>query len=444
MPEHLKHDSKPLLLAAEKKTEMTAHLFVHDTWKNKISFCHAACFLVSLPFDRFYSILVLISFLIHGIIHATITDYKAIWNGKTLLLTSTFLVTLIGIAWSTDKTEGFKDLQRQLAILLMPVALQLSGLDLIKYRKKLLHVFGFTCVITILYLFLDAFRIIRYNGLPLTHLFSSSFINHNFSESIGMHATYLSMYVSLSLSAFLIFLMQEKEKKKILLYTVAGLILLAGLIQLASRSVLIATFLFTFIGIPFLSPVKMDRSKYAFIGLCALGVVVLFITGVGPLQKRYVKDFKEDLTVNPAGDEYREPRIDRWKSAVTIFSESPIIGKGSGSEKRLLKEKYYTDKLYTSYLQELNAHNQYLSFALKTGVAGLLVFLITLVTGQIVSIRRKDPVFFSFMTLVAIVSFSENLLDVNKGIFFYAFFFALFLLPGKPLGLFTRLKNTGK
>jgi hypothetical protein len=35
------------------------------------------------------------------------------------------------------------------------------------------------------------------------------------------------------------------------------------------------------------------------------------------------------------------------------------------------------------------------------------------------------------MLLVAIVSFSENLLDVDKGIFFYAFFFSFFVFSSE-------------
>ena len=43
------------------------------------------------------------------------------------------------------------------------------------------------------------------------------------------------------------------------------------------------------------------------------------------------------------------------------------------------------------------------------------------------ALERKDLLFFTFMVLVAFVSFSENLLDVDKGILFYAFFFSFFM-----------------
>jgi hypothetical protein len=39
------------------------------------------------------------------------------------------------------------------------------------------------------------------------------------------------------------------------------------------------------------------------------------------------------------------------------------------------------------------------------------------------------------MVIISMVSFSENYLDVNKGIFFYAFFFSYFLMSTGKLRL---------
>jgi Ca2+/Na+ antiporter len=62
---------------------------------------------------------------------------------------------------------------------------------------------------------------------------------------------------------------------------------------------------------------------------------------------------------------------------------------------------------------------------------GLLAYLATLGYGFYISFRKKDLIFFTFITLIAIVSLSENLLDVDKGIIFYAFFFSFFAFSGK-------------
>jgi O-antigen ligase len=119
-------------------------------------------------------------------------------------------------------------------------------------------------------------------------------------------------------------------------------------------------------------------------------------------------------------------RFARWNVVTELIKKKPITGYGSGSETALLQDGFFNHKLYNSYLNRLNSHNQYLSFLLKTGVGGLLIYLGTLAFGFSVALKKKDLLFFAFMMLVAIVSLSENLLDVDKGIFFYAFFFSFF------------------
>jgi O-antigen ligase len=89
--------------------------------------------------------------------------------------------------------------------------------------------------------------------------------------------------------------------------------------------------------------------------------------------------------------------------------------------------------MYGPYLASLNAHNQYLSFTINSGVIGLVIYLTTIGWGFWQSIKKKDIILLSFLTLVTVVSFSEDLLDVNKGIFIYAFFFPFLIMSaGRP------------
>ena len=100
-----------------------------------------------------------------------------------------------------------------------------------------------------------------------------------------------------------------------------------------------------------------------------------------------------------------------------------------------IHQKYSTHlhlliKLYNSFLHNLNAHNEYLSFLIKSGVIGLLVYLAVLALGFRISLQQKDLLFFSFMVIITTVSFSENILDVDKGIIYYAFFYSFFIFSG--------------
>ena len=106
---------------------------------HKISYYHVVLFLVTLPFDRFYSQLILVSLLLHTIIHFTKEKLKLVLTRQNLLLSVVFLLTVVGTIWSNDKEEGLKDIQKQLAILLFPFILSVTGLNLRLYKKKLPH-----------------------------------------------------------------------------------------------------------------------------------------------------------------------------------------------------------------------------------------------------------------------------------------------------------------
>jgi O-antigen ligase len=173
---------------------------------------------------------------------------------------------------------------------------------------------------------------------------------------------------------------------------------------------------------------RKSRRKWYFLISGALSCMVLIgIFNFHALRERYWVELKEDLSPSFAGQTV-EPRLERWKIAAELISHSPVIGHGAGSEIELLQEQYFAKKFYSSYLHRLNAHNEYLSMLIKTGICGLAVYLATLAYGFKKAIAKRDVVFFSFMILIAIVSLSENLLDADKGVMFYSFFFSFFVL----------------
>lgn len=412
--------------------------------ENRITMGHLVLFLVFLPFDRIYTELVLISLLAHTLIHLNQSRVRNIFSSQTIIISSVFLLNMVCLAWSPDKKEGIDYLLRQLAILLFPVIFAAGNIDLEKNRKLLLQVFGFTCVIVLLYLYADALRIIFYYGLPVKSLFTQAFINHNFSAPIGLHATYLSLYAALSAVVFLHLLINEDRRKWQLVYTISLLILFAGLIQLSSRAVLLSFMFVLAVVFPFFIPAGKKRVRFI---LVVLGCSLLALVGIikaDSLKKRYVADLKTDLTQNSINNEMIESRLTRWKAIVPLVWQAPATGHGTGAEKRLLMETYFEKKLYNSYLNELNSHNQYLKFLLETGFAGLLFFLLTIGLGIVIATRNRDIIFLSFMIIFTIVCFSENILDVNKGIFFYAFFLSFFIYGSKPGTVKLRLKKEYK
>jgi O-antigen ligase len=409
---------------------MRSLLIIEDTLANKISYFLIMLFLVSLPFDRFYSELVLITLSIHTLIH--LKEIKSFKRPITnvIFLQLVFFITLLGCVYSVDREQGLSNVSKQLGIFIFPILLAATPLNLTKYKGELLLAFSISCSAAIAYLYYDAFRVIIFYKLPVKALFSPSFVNQKFSLPIDAHATFLSMYCALSLTYLLKCLMQKLRAYKKVIFIALSAILFAGIIQLSSKSVFISALLIINFFIPSYMP-KRKRLAYIVIVFTLSLACIIAILRIGSLRTRFLKEMTYDLTKYERTSDKNEYRIARWEAAIDVIKSAPIIGQGSGSEIEVLKEMYFEKKLYNSYILELNVHNQYLSFLINFGIAGLMVYLFTLGWGIREAIRNKDVMLLSFLTLIIIVSLSEDLLDVNKGIFFYSFFFSYFILSSR-------------
>jgi O-antigen ligase len=399
---------------------------VNDSLTNKISFYHLLFLLASLPFDRFYSHVILISFAVHTLINFDKKLIRPLFNMRALILVSVFLVTVLSTIYSINKQEAFNEWGKQITILLFPIIFCFNPLDIKKYINPLLLGFSMVCTATVTYLYFDAFHTIRHYQLPLNYIFSSAFVNHNFSEPIDMHATFLSMQLAIALVYLIAVILKERLLYYKLFYIVCAFILLAGLIQLCSKSVYFCVFVLINIVVPYF--LLGGAKRWRFMAITAF-ISIVSLTGIfrsNIFKERYITDFRADLTKATPG-EVIDSRWARWVAVTELIVKSPVIGYGAGSEVGLLQGKFFEKKFYNSFLHRLNAHSEYLSFLIKSGTWGLLIYLTTLFTGFKISIKRNDLLFFTFMLLVAVVSFSENLLDVDKGLFFYAFFFSLFM-----------------
>jgi O-antigen ligase len=214
-------------------------------------------------------------------------------------------------------------------------------------------------------------------------------------------------------------------------YSLAMLVCLFTIFQLASRAVCIATVVIVNLMIPIFL-VKGQLRWRLFVGIFSLTLMSLLVVWRNShLHSRYLVQLKQDLRSDTGAILDPEPRMARWQCAWELIRVSPWIGYGTGEEVPRLKERYYAHHLMISYTLGLNAHNQFLSFWLKTGIFGMLIYLTVLVLAFREAWRRRDIYLTAFVLVITCISLSENILDVNKGIFFFSMFFVL-LLP-KPV-----------
>jgi O-antigen ligase len=405
---------------------MTGLFQIKDSLANKISYYHLMLLMASLPFDRFYSHLILISYAIHTLIHLNKSTIKPVFKLRTIALQSVFYVTILSSIYTINHPEAFNEWGKQITIFLIPLLFCLNPLAIKKYRPQLLMAFALVCTATIVYLYFDALVTMRHYRLPFSTLFTPAFTNHNFSEPIDIHATFFSMQVVVALVYVLSVLIKEVSFYKKIFYLICCCILTAGLVQLGSKSIFITLIIAINIAFPYFLLKGKSRLRFILVSASITVLAFILIFNSGAFKERYITELKQDLSKSAAGAPI-ESRIDRWNVTIALIGKSPIIGYGAGSEIGLLQTSFFNKKLYNSYLNKLNAHSEYLSFMIKSGIIGLLIYLSTLAFGFSISFRQKDLLFFTFMLLIAIVSLSENLLDIDKGIFFYAFFFSFFI-----------------
>lgn len=385
----------------------------------KLRFLLAVLFVFFLPFDKFYSTLIFGLLIVTTLLDISIQKLKNIPR-QCWIFQIIYFLTILGYVYSSNKAEAGFLLERQLSFLLFPVILPLAFEFSNERANTLFKSLSISCTLTIIGLFAYLFYLLKVTGTPISEIFSPIFLNHKFSDPIGIHAGYLSLYVSLSIFFVLKELMHAKLlfKKCIILFSL--IVLVAGLTFLASRNAFISTLLIIITVFPLFYIKRKTLFLIGFLGI--IGVGALVITKVDYLKERFSTQLIEDI--NPGTNDYNkvEPRIDRWKFALELIAESPWIGYGTGDEVLMLKTKYKQNNFFVSYYSSFNAHNQYLSYLLKNGILGLVIFLGAFIYYFKLAVKSKNFMYISLLLLMLIGFFTENILDANKGIFFFAFF----------------------
>ena len=264
---------------------MSGLFLIKDNLANKVSYYHLMLFMASLPFNMFYSHLILISFAIHTLIHFNKNTIKPVFKLRTIVLQSVFYITVLSTIYTINPGGAFNQWGNHITIFLIPILFCLNPLDIKKYRPQLLMAFAMVCTATIVYLYFDALVTIRHYKLPFSVLFSSAFNNHNFSEPIAIHATFFSMQVMVALIYMLSVLINEKSLYKNLFYLMCSGILAAGIIQLSSKSIFIVMIIFINIALPFFLLQGTRRWRFIMVSASLSVLAIICILNSGALRE---------------------------------------------------------------------------------------------------------------------------------------------------------------
>ena len=122
--------------------------------------------------------------------------------------------------------------------------------------------------------------------------------------------------------------------------------------------------------------------------MAGIGVILLFFSFqnkiLDSLENNEAESsgkFSEHIEsmANISSDASNMERINRWKCAIRMFKEKPIVGWGPGTYKfqyAPFQFSYDRTQISTNFGEIGNAHSEYLSALSETGIIGMLSFML--------------------------------------------------------------------
>lgn len=465
-------------------------------------------------------------------------------NKIAIVITSLYLLHLVGLLWTTDFAYGFKDLKNKLPILLLPLVLSSTPAPSEKNFKLVLHIFLFSLfsetIVSLYNLYGFSGKMItnmrdmtshvshiRFSLMLVLGIFTVSYLitkwktHYNERQKVMMgsvaawflfflvilqSANGLVIFFVTALFSLLYFALKTKNKKlkvSFLSTVVVACFAVAAWLGSVVKSfyhvneVDVATLdSLTALGNPYKHNLKdkriengnrlgiyvaweemeeawNKRSAVKFTDKDKNGSMVCFTLERFLTSKNYRKDAEgvakltdkeiiaiqsgvanhryldklsfsdriyeilwefEDYRLNgdPSGHSVMQ-RLEYWKAAKNIIRENPLFGVGTGDLITAYREQY--EKMDSPLSDEFRkrAHNQYLTMAVAFGLFGVVWFLISLFYPLVALRFQPGYIYYVFLLIVLFSFISEDTLESQAGVTFFAFFNSFFLFCNRLL-----------
>jgi O-antigen ligase len=416
----------------------------HSIWHQKIHLASLAMLILLLPFSIPLSnacllVLFINAFAYKAFFATRVNRFPVLWA-----LAGLFIWLAIGMIYSADQPAGWLILEKKMSFLILPVVLMVMPTLTQTELKRLFQLFIVACITgTLICVFIAGYKwfmsagegVINFNRptlefyRSLNPLASDDWMYFSYIElasGIGAHPTYFGMYLAFCLVLLYFFyapgFTRSSPAKKFLL-TVLIVYLLVFILFLSSR---IVTWVILILGLLAVIDVLKKRGgiTYQHMAACLSLPVLLFgIVYINPVSRyRHLQEF----TINIRTDKMYSlsHRLAQWQLGwESIATSSGWIGTGTGDADYVLQAGATKLKMPVTY--GYDPHNQFMIEILRSGWIGALLLVICLVWPACRFIRSKNYIGISFIALVGFTSFTESILEQQKGIVFFALFFSL-------------------
>ena len=369
----------------------------------------------SIPFHRNISTVLVI---VYAVASLASNRFEGV-NLKRIIPFALFYgFTLMGLLYSDNRQTALFELVKQIHILALPLVFALGGQVSARLIRTVL--IAFTGLIGVLFVYglVSAWSVFQQTGEYKVLFY------HDLASQVSLSALYFSMFLVFSILVIIQELFQPtvNKSKSIFLYCLLFLYVLF-VVMLASRAsvlALLAVFLFSLVEFKKKPQARIFRIVF-FLSILGVILCTLFVPLLNERFREAI-NYQNQFTIEKVGGG-TSFRIAKWESSVKVLKQNFLFGTGTGDVQEALDKQYQID----GHLQilHLNAHNQYLQCLLGQGLPGLFAFLACLVA--IVKTSRRTFYSMGFVVIFGFCSFTESMLEVQKGILFFSFFSGLFL-----------------
>ena len=374
-------------------------------------------FVVTIPFDRLSNSIFVFLLGLFWLLNLLLNKQFAFsWNKFLFLFVSIFLLQLLSVLYSENFKVAQYNIEKYLPLLLMPIFLSNNEVKNIK-RSAVLKTFIASCLIS----FIISFILSLYKNYQINDL--ETIIPYllfvNVTKNVGISHVYFGLFLSFT-TLCLITNLSNHCRKRYATYFLISLCVACLLVVGAKMSITALILIIIVLIIRY-----SIKTKKIFRGLVIVFLVFL-ASGVSVYKIPFARDRFSTL-IDPrnyfVGDNHWNSigtRVSLSYCSFHLIKEKLLFGYGTGDVQeavdRCLKENKFTT------LEGMSAHNQYIQYALSTGLIGLIAFLLCLILPLKIALLSENLYYFNFLLLIALASLTESILGVNKGIVFYSFF----------------------
>ena len=393
-----------------------------------------------------------------------------------IIFALTWLVYLIGMIHTENKSVGWAQVSKKLGFLIFPMIFLFS--DMSYMNRQRLKAIGNALILGCVMFFLMNVSYAIYDVM-FNDATSSRFFDAELMKLYYVHHSYLSMYASLGLMFCFMEIFGNGNRTAKIMNVLAYIILVVFIILVRSRAGLlwmVLTFVVQWIWLTFI----MKKKK---IGLIMGAVFVLGVAGACVAFPQSVARITETIN-NIISEHSSDHRLVQFKGYRSVLEENWLFGVGTGDRTDETMSSYYRYKdaivekitpqmadiidqvidnqyyepsesmrndmmaiaenhgvdpeVISKYLveyqfiryaidNEINAHNMFFETLISVGIIGVLLLLAYFVIPLVLWIKKKkfDMLYCAFLLMIGFNALFESIFEVQLGIIFFCFFNSL-------------------